>query len=570
MVNRLNPAYDDRIASTMAELRRTRVEVNQMTGLDKHVGVAIFHAESGLSSSFTIRTIPWKRDSAKLALFEERMVAEGGYDPEVVAPPADVTARGENVHVQDVGGVDDASGPTPRRQLEGGGGSVPASVSDGGESERHGEESSSSASEQPSRPDSAVPDASPPPQPKRSVRRGEREAEVAELGTPTDRPLSDAYQEVELMRDKASSVNWEKPPAESPDARHNKLNVEKRSILEALYELRVLSGAQIQREFLLGMSERQVRREMNLMLRQRLVRRFELGLRGTPGRGKRVYVLDAAGFEVLKRSTTLEASGEWRPPELRSPQHVVHDLARNEWLFGFRSLAPTRLVGWRGPRGGKVEVPLVRERREAARRLAPSDLHENAPVDFGGEEFSNVVPDLTLELDLRRPSGESVRTDLLVEIEFGNNDETVRRKAVEYDGFLTGWWRKHPRYRRLKRPPIVFFVVPNIQRARRFVEVLDEVLLAHLIGPAETQTREQRKEEITPTPVHSYLGRRNIFIAVARDIHQRTLRAWRVPTEPAAVRIAGARNAGERHRLKRATPREFMLIDPRDQIDSAR
>lgn len=569
IINRLNPAYEDRIASTVPELRRKRVEVNQLTGLDKHYGVAVLQAGSGLSSSFTIRTIPWERDSARLALFEERMVAEGGYDPGIVAPPPDVTGRGDNVDVRDVGSTHDR----PERRED-----APDS---NGEKSTQGPAEPEKDTIEPARQkrDAAVEKPSPqtgggrgpePPQRPARRRRGEREAEVAELGTPTDKPLSDAYQEVELMRDKASSVNWEKPPAEPPEARHNKLNAEKRSILEALYELRVISGAQIQREFLLGMSERQVRREMNLMLRQRFVRRFELGLRGTPGRGKRVYVLDGAGFEILKESATHEASGEWRPPELRSPQHVVHDLARNEWLFGFRSLAPTRLVGWRGPRGGKVEVPLIREPREAPRRLAPADLHENAPVDFGGDEFSNVVPDLTLELELSRPSGESVRTDLLVEIEFGNNDETVRRKAIEYDGFLTGWWRKHPRYNKLKRPPIVFFVVPNAQRAKRFVELLDEVLLAHLIGPAETQTREQQKQGITPTPRHSFLGRRNIFIAVARDIHQRTLRAWRVPAEPAAVRAAGARNAGERRRLERTTPREFMLIDQRDQIDPAR
>jgi hypothetical protein len=201
--------------------------------------------------------------------------------------------------------------------------------------------------------------------------------------------------------------------------------------------------------------------------------------------------------------------------------------------------------------------------------MVPNDLRENAPVDFGGSEFNNVVPDLTLELLLTKPGGEKVRTDLLVEIEWGNNDETVRRKALDYDGFLTGWWQAHTRYKDLGRPPILFFVVPDAQRASRFIELLDETLTSYLVGPAQTQTREQRQQGVTPTPKKLYLGRRNVFVAVARDIHQRTLRAWRVPTELPADRIRSAPNARDRRSAARPVPRPFMLIEPRDQVDPA-
>jgi hypothetical protein len=216
-----------------------------------------------------------------------------------------------------------------------------------------------------------------------------------------------------------------------------------------------------------------------------------------------------------------------------------------------------------------VEVPLVKEGRAPARLLGPADLRENAPIDFGGEGFANVVPDLTLELLLKRPSGEAVETDLMVEMEWGNNDETVRQKAIAYDGLLTGWWRSHPRYAELGRPPIVFFVVPDERRALRFVELLDAVLSSHLVGAAQTQTREQRDEGVTPRPKKLYLGRRNVFIAVARDLHQRTLRAWRVPAEPPPERIQAARNARERRSAAKPVPRPFMLIDPRDLVDPA-
>jgi hypothetical protein len=75
---------------------------------------------------------------------------------------------------------------------------------------------------------------------------------------------------------------------------------------------------------------------------------------------------------------------------------------------------------------------------------------------------------------------------------------------------------------------------------------------------------------VTPAPKKLYLGRRNIFVAVARDIHQRTLRAWRVPTELPPERVQRARNAKERRIAATPVPRSFTLIDPREQVDPAK
>lgn len=583
-VNRLNPAFDDRLTAGAAELRRKRVEVNQLTSLEKHHAVAVLQAGAALSNSFTVVTIPWKSDPARVEKLEGRMRDEGAYDPEVIAPPRELTGRGENADVDDFGPEEEASEsdvPETGESSDTAGRSRAAPEStktdtDGGP-DKGSEKNAGGAGAGSDKP---TPDESPKGETTRrqrskppggASRRGKREAEIADLGAPTNKPLSDAYQEVELMRDKASSINWEKrPPSEPAEVRHNALNAEQRSILEALYELRVLTAAQIRREFLMAHSERQARRELALLLEQRMVRRFELGLRGGRGRGKRAYVLDSAGFDVLCQAVDHEAAGSWRAPELRSAQHVVHDLARNEWLFAFRSLAPAQLRGWRGVRSGRVEVPLIKEHRSAPRRLTLRDLREKAPIDFAGEEFANIVPDLTLELELVSPrSGDLVETDLLVEIEWGNNDETVRRKAREYDGFLTGWWQFHDRYKAVGRPPIAFFVVPDLPRAKRFMEILDVELKCHLVGPAETQTRDQQERGVKPMPKQFYLGRRNIFVAVAKDVHQRTLRAWRVPMQPPEARIRAARNAGERRRAGRATPNPFMLVPARDQVDPA-
>lgn len=568
-INRLNPSYEERLSGGLPQLKRTRVEVNQLTGLDINHAIAVLQAGKTVSNSFSVVTIPWRRDPEKIEAIEARMRTEGGYDPEVIAPPRELTGRGENDGLQDIGGEESPAASNEQAVVP-----TQEQVGSAPEPPHSDNRPAKPAAEEP--PARSIPQRPPATAQapgsirRQGPRRGRREAEVAELGTPTDKPLAEGYGEVELMREQAAGITWEKTVAEPPQLRHKALNAEQRSILEALYELRVLSAGQIQREFLVSTGERQVRRELSQLVRRQMIKRGEVGLRKTRGRGKRIYVLDGAGFELLRQAPDHIASGSWRAPELHSAQHAVHDLARNEWLFAFRSLAPRNLVAWHGPRSGKIEVPLIKEPREAARRLRPTDLRENAPIDFGGAEFGNVVPDLTLELLLRKPDGEQVSTDLLVEIEWGNNDQTVREKALDYDGFLTGWWKAHPRYKDLGRPPILFFVVPDAQRAARFIEILDEVLTGYLLGPAQTQTREQRANGVTPEPKRLYLGRRNIFVCVARDIHQSTLRAWRVPAELPADRIRAARNAQDRRRAGRPIPRPFMLIDPREQVDPAR
>lgn len=563
-INRLNPSYDDRLSGELSELKRTRVEVNQLTNLDNHHAVAVLQSGKTLSSSFVVRTIPWRRDPERLEEIKSRMREEGAYDPQVIAPPRELTGRSENEALSDVGGEADRQGSkengTPAEEI----------------SDTEARTAVASGPSGPSAPPEEAPQPASPPEraPEEgggggSVRRGRREAEVAPLGTATDKPLSDGYHEVELMRERGAGITWEKPKSEPAQLRHNAINFEQRSVLEALHELRVLSAGQIQREFMISAGERQVRRELSALVSQRMIKRAELGLRGVRGRGKRIYVLDTAGFEFLRDMADHEAGGSWRPPELHSAQHAVHDLVRNEWLFAFRALAPRQLAGWHGPRASKIEVPLVKERRGPARKLTPADLQENAPLDSKANEFTNLIPDLTLELILTKPGGEGVKTDLLAEIESGNNDATVRGKARDYDSFLTGWWRSHSRYQDLGRPPILFFIVPDVKRATRFIELLDEVLTSYVLGPAQTQTRDQRERGITPVPKRLYLGRRNVFVAVGKDLSQRTLRSWRVPAEPPAERVRQARNAADRRAARRPLPRPFMLIPPGNLVNPA-
>lgn len=371
-------------------------------------------------------------------------------------------------------------------------------------------------------------------------RRRRPQAEVRELGTPIDKPLSDGCLEIELLRGRAYSISWEPSLAVPPKNPRGALTSEQRSLIEALYELRLLSAGQIHREFLTSISLRQLRRELSRLRADGILRRGWLEVR-MRGRAKPIYMLGRDGFALLRDSPDHPASGEWRKAVPGSAAHAVHDLARNQWLFAFGSLAPNQLLGFRGPRSGRIV----------------------------SEGFSSILPDLTLEVRLEKPDGKELRTDLLTEIEMHNNNETVRRKVLAYDALLNDGWREHPRYQAQGQPPIVVLVVPDLARARRYISLLDETLQGHVVIAPHTRTRTEHEQGLVPRAKKLYVGRQNVLVAVARDIHQRALRTCRVPAEPPDERVLKARSDSERSELSRPTARRIRLIDPRDLIDPA-
>lgn len=408
------------------------------------------------------------------------------------------------------------------------------------------------------------------PKPRRvPIRRGLRRAELDWLGTPTEKSPSPGYLEVELLREHAHTIDWETvAPAPGQDSR-DALSEEQRFLVEALFELRVLSETQIHREFLVSIGDRQLRRELKRLRAAGIVRRGRLYGPHKYGRGEWIYVLAGQGLSLLREAHDHPYSGKWRPSLGCSAQYLVHDLIRNEWLFAFRSLAPRQLLGFRGTRRGKLEVPWVPGSKGPGRALRPTDLVERPAIGLLSDGFANIIPDLTLELDLALPGEEELKTDLLVEIERRNNDEAVRDKALRYDGFLNGWWREHPRYSALGRPPMVVFVVPDLRQARRFKAIFDKALQGHQVVPPGTQTRAENELGLRPSTTELYFGRERIFIAAARDVHYRTLRAWRVRAEPPEKRMRMAPNAEARRTASRPLVRVSPLIDQRWLINPA-
>lgn len=393
-------------------------------------------------------------------------------------------------------------------------------------------------------------------------------AEFAELGSPTDRPPSPAYFEVERFRERVQAIDWEPAPSEPSSVCRTELSTEQWSLIEGLFELRVLTGTQIHREFLTSIGYRQASRVLSRLRAAGVIRRGRF-YPAKVGRAEGIYVLDGKGFALLREAPDHPVAGWWSRSLPRGAQHTVHDLIRNDWLFAFRSLAPRQLLGFRGTRRGKIEVPFVVGRPGAPKRpLKQADLFGRPPIGLLGKEFSNIVPDLTLEL-LLESGGEERRIDLLVEIERRNNNEDVWNKALAYDGLLNGWWEEHARYGELGRPPMVVFVVSDLRHARRFITLFDRALQGHQVVPPHTQTRAENEQGLRPTAKRLYFGRERIFVAVARDVHQRTLRAWRVPADPPDQRACTAEGSAEGTDASRPVPRVAQLLDRRGLVDPA-
>lgn len=369
-------------------------------------------------------------------------------------------------------------------------------------------------------------------------RRCKRQAEVAELGEPTNRPLSDGYLEIDLLGE-GTHISWDPIVSAPPATSRSALTVEQWALIEALYELPLLSVGQILRELRTSIGERQLRRELSPLRAAGILRRGSLD-GCMKGRGKPIYVLGRQGFALLRAAPDHHASGEWRQAEPGNVSRTVHDLARNEWLFAFRSLAPRQLLGFRGPLSGRIV----------------------------SEKLPSIVPDLSLEVQLEKPNGEGIKTDLLIEIEMRNNNKTVEGKARAYDSLINDW-HEQTRCKTLGPPPIVVFVVPDLARARRYISILDEELQGHKVIPPHTQTRAEHEQGLVPRAKKLYLGRQNVLVAIARDIHQRALRTCRVPAEPPEERALKARNASERREVSRPVARRIQLIDPRDLVDPA-
>ena len=340
--------------------------------------------------------------------------------------------------------------------------------------------------------------------------------------------------------DAATRVRW-LPVA--PAARRPRLDAAELELLAWIASARCALSSQAHRHLTAGRALTTTQRRLKRLADAGLLARFQL--HGGDGGG--VPFCCAAtepALDLLELHRKAAVLGDEALPALRRDIHTVG------WLLALEARAGRALVSVLGPGrarlvpGGDAGVAALdfgpglhardfltgdpaQPRRSVARflPLAPAAVAELAP-DAGGP-----ISDLLIFF---APTGQPQAGDLL----------------ERCDHLIAGWWRTHPRYARLGRPPAVVILCPDRRRAGALARAADAVLVACIarLGRAPADW--------------AYPGRDGVHFVAELDLHAGRLVGWRVPSLPPAVRSgAGAE--------LRAAPIVSGLADPGPAVHGA-
>jgi hypothetical protein len=249
------------------------------------------------------------------------------------------------------------------------------------------------------------------------------------------------------------------------------------------------------------------------------IQRFRLRESGQHEAG---YALTRKGFLAGQRhegegGSFISSEAKWkerRPVDHRSVQHL---LQVNAWSLVFRRLLGERVVDWMGEHEGRLEVPT---KHSEGRRTAITEddvrLGRYGRVRDVRGRFGRVWPDATMTIEA--PGGTC--SDLMVELDRTKRPNRNFRKFLHYDALLTAWWRNVPRYRELESPPRIVFVCASKAHAFSFMEAADRQVTGRLAQPG------------TPEAAWPFPGREGMLFAAERDVHEGSLRAWKLESEP--------------------------------------
>jgi hypothetical protein len=354
----------------------------------------------------------------------------------------------------------------------------------------------------------------------------------------------------ELDLDDVRGLVWDQVTPLPPDRRREPLPREL-EILAALSSYRFLFASQIWRRWWRGSSLRAAQQTLNRMHKAGWVRRFKLQV-GERGAQQRVYCITRLGFELAqaqvgRRGHYIDPGLKWREPVVTDAGRILRSLHVNGWVMAFESRAGKAARGWRGPRESRLDPPRKKVRGEwveiAPRNVIVGTSHKLR--DFEPASFESVSPDATVDLQLQM--GDSrLRFDVLVELDRARSAAASEERLRRYDGLISGWSGMLERYKTLGTPPLVVFVCEDEPSALALVRIADRTVTARLAKPGTEETD-------WPHP-----GRRAMFFAVERDIHQQSLQAFQLPEFPPAMR---ERLHGRKARPCR--PQRVHIVEPR-------
>jgi hypothetical protein len=574
LADMLQTVYADVMRDDQPARQRTRISPDALMHLPNFHAACSWISGGARVPSFIAETLPMEENSGRIDAHLRAQRDRGAHYPGPIPPPNRLAAF---TKIQDLVPREESRAATALRRQERGGrpvrrdggqafsGGLGAGASEairrsanGGGQARRLTETGLEAG-RPQGPASNSEDGIPAFSPERSSVDDQADRiGVAPLGSPTRSPVPDSYTELDEFDD-ATGLRWQQRPTgphKPPLPRKDDLEV-----LAVLHELRFLTASQIGRRFMPGRALRSVQHRLGQMFRVGWVRRCEIATRKR-GHTQRVYALDEAGFELIRanRGRTDLARGvdpdaKWRAPEVEDPRLVLHDLHVNAWLFALeRLLAPNVIRGWRGPRQAKLDVPGERVRGQwvplTAETVQLGTGHHLADLQL--EDFRPVRPDLAVEVDVSL--GDSRRVvELLIELDRSGRASSNYEKFRRYDALLNGWAMATSRYRKLGEPPVLIVVVEDDEKAFAFLRAADRIMTGR-VGKWGV-----------PEAVWPAHGRRRMFVAAERDIHQGTLRAQRLPEHPPALRKALAGHGTDRlarEQVASLLPSAFLRMNP--------
>jgi hypothetical protein len=296
-------------------------------------------------------------------------------------------------------------------------------------------------------------------------------------------------------------------------------------IVRALWRYEALLLTQIWQEWWEGKDIRAAQHRLKRLVMSGWLRRFRMRL--AVGAHQPGFVLARQGFLAGQghrgpHGSYIPNGVKWQEGRLAHHGALAHLLQTNAWVLAFRRLVGEHAVDWRGEQEGRLEVPTkLVEGRRVPIDVDDVELERYTRVrDLRDEQFERVWPDATVTMDMPRAG----RTfDLMIELDRTDRPAKNFDKFRRYDALITSWWRRVERYRRMGEQPAAVFVCTDEAHAFAFMRAADREVTGRVARPGTA-------EQSWPYP-----GRERMLFVAERDVHEGSLRAWKLPAEPSAM-----------------------------------
>jgi len=279
-------------------------------------------------------------------------------------------------------------------------------------------------------------------------------------------------------------------------------------------------------------------RDAGYLERRRVQISIEEGRR-RGGSTPRLYSLTPAGYRLGQRSPgfyrpVIPRTAGRRRSEARTSMHLHHDLHTVGWWHAFETaLGPgVEVTDVFTPRyeDGRFGAPRIHTGR-GYRAVELRDILLGGGVDIVGipnDRFAYTIePDLTVRLEVMGwliGKTENLAVDLLVEVDRTRRPARNLDKFRRYDQFLTGWALLHPRIEQLGTRPVAIFTSPDEPSMLALMKAADEIMTGRIGWTGE------------PEHAWYYPGRDHVLFTTETEIHNGSMRAWRLPELPRKLR----------------------------------